>query len=1074
VECQRCRSRYEGSAPLCIECAALLAYQVIPVGTGNRSSNNIPDLLRMSKDAIASSSTYSNKSELGERKEVSVFFADIKGSMELIDERDPEQAQSILDPALALMIDSVHLYEGTVCQVMGDGIMALFGAPMAQEDHAIRACHAALHLQKEIEKYANDLRARLGVDVQVRLGLSSGEVVVRGIITDVRLEYTAVGQTAHLAARMEQLARPGTILLAQSTAIAAGGLVDLKPLGPVPVKGLPKSIPVYELLSARHIQTHVGMALARHGGLTRFVGRDAEISQAENILERVAEARGQLLALMGEPGIGKSRLAHEVMQSRATIGWITLEGRAVSYGAKIAYLPIASLLKSYFSIDTRDSVADVRHKVRTGVTSIGEDNPDVVAAILWLLDIQEENQGSSEWIELHPAVRRLRTIDAIKRFLLKLSNARPLILLIEDSHWIDTESQAVIDALVDMLPYARILLLVTYRIEYEHSWTGRDFYTQIRIGPLSHSVLEEFVTDLLGRDSSLISLRKKLIEHTEGNPFFLEESIRSLADSHVLIGERGAYRLADSVDHLTIPASVKSVLAARIDRLSREEKKLLQAAAVVGKDVSVEVLALAVEEAGDEVESALKALQKSEFLVEIKTSPREFTFKHALTHDVAYAGLIQERRKVLHAATLNAVERLYQDRLAEHLEVLARHAVSGEIWPKAVNYLRQSGTAAAMRSDYRGATLWHRAALDCLKHIRPDQETLALGIDIRFEVYNALLALGDHAPIFEVLTEGERLAEALGDKRRLARVHGYLAMSMWWVGDYARAIELGLHAASAAREMERTGLEGIALVALGWAYYAQGRFNEADESLSRVLELAKHEPDRFAGRRGSPPLSVVALAWMASLKAEQGEFEIGLSFASEAVRKAEDTGHPWSRAAAYFGMGSLLISQMNTTAAIEVLARGLRVCENNDIVAWRTTMVWYLGYAYALEGELAAGVQLLEQAVNKAAADHCFAKHSIRLGWLAEAHLLAGNESRATELAQQALSLALKYHEVPAQAHIQRILGDIAAARPSQELFDAVGFYKQSLAIADRLSMRPLSSRCRTRLARLSALGSCS
>jgi tetratricopeptide (TPR) repeat protein len=340
-------------------------------------------------------------------------------------------------------------------------------------------------------------------------------------------------------------------------------------------------------------------------------------------------------------------------------------------------------------------------------------------------------------------------------------------------------------------------------------------------------------------------------------------------------------------------------------------------------------------------------------------------------------------------------------------------------------------------------------------------------VDIRFDLYNALLALGDHAPVFEVLTEAEKLAESLGDKRRLARVHGYLAMSMWWIADYPRAIELGLQAASAARDMERTGLEGIALLALGWAYHAQGKFDEATSSFNRILELAKREPDRFAGRRGSPPLSVMALAWLASLKAEQGEFEVGHRFATEAVQTAENTGHPWSRAAAYYGMGALLISQLKLTAAIEVLERGLRVCENNEIAAWRTTMAWHLGYAYALEGEFAPGVQLLEEAVSKAASDHSFAKQSMRLGWLADAYLLAGNDNRASELAQEALSLALKYHELPAKAHIHRILGDIAAAKQPGELSYAVRFYQQSLEIAELLSMRPLASRCRSRLIQL-------
>jgi class 3 adenylate cyclase len=472
----------------------------------------------------------------GERKEVSVLFSDIKGSMELIAERDPEQAQMILDPVLELMIGAVHRYEGTVCQVMGDGIMALFGAPVAQEDHAVRACHAALDLQETIERYAVNIRAQHGIDVQVRVGLNSGEVVVRGIRTDIRLEYTAVGQTAHLAARMEQLARPGTILISESTLSAAKGLVDVNPLGPVPVKGLKDSVQIYELLAARQMQNPLKLASAVHGGLSGFVGRNAELGVLSRVLNRAYAGHGQIAALVGEPGIGKSRLAYEIQRSHEARGWITLEGHAVSYAGRTAYLPVVAMLKAYLGVDASDSVRDIRRKVEEGVAAVESDIADIVSAIIWLFDIAAENPEAAQWADLDAAARRQRTIDAIKRFILRLSNIHPLIVLFEDLQWVDDESHAILDALVEVLPTARILLLVTYRREYEHRWVLRTFYTQIRVDPLTRTTAEAFLAELLGSDASLDSLKNRLIEHTEGNPFFLEESVRSLADAHALAG----------------------------------------------------------------------------------------------------------------------------------------------------------------------------------------------------------------------------------------------------------------------------------------------------------------------------------------------------------------------------------------------------------------------------------------------------------------------------------------------------------------------------------------------------------
>ncbi|HEX9872706.1 MAG TPA: AAA family ATPase, partial [Candidatus Tectomicrobia bacterium] len=495
----------------------------------------------------------------GERKQVAVLFADLKGSMELLADRNPEVARQLLDPVLTLMMDAVHRYEGTVNQVMGDDIMALFGAPIAHEDHAVRACYAALAMQDAITRYAEELRRRQGVDVQIRVGLSAGEVVVRSIgnnlHNDLHMDCSAVGQTTHLAARLEQLARPGTTLLTADTLRLVEGYIEVTPLGPVPVKGLPEPVELYELRRASPVRSRLQVAAVR--GLTRFVGRDTELNQLRGALERAAAGQGQIVAVIGEPGVGKSRLFWEFTRSHGTHGWLLLGSHSVSYGQATAYLPVIDLLKAYCGVETSDDTRRVREKVIGKLLTLDRTLEPILPAILVLLDVPVEDAA---WHALDPLQRRQRTLEAVKRLLLRESQVQPLLLVFEDLHWIDTETQAVLDLLVESLPTARVLCLVNYRPEYQHGWGSKMSYAQLRLDPLPPASAEELLQTLLGQDPNVELLRARLIAQTEGNPFFLEESVRTLVETGVLVAERGAYRLAQPLDTLQVPATVQALL----------------------------------------------------------------------------------------------------------------------------------------------------------------------------------------------------------------------------------------------------------------------------------------------------------------------------------------------------------------------------------------------------------------------------------------------------------------------------------------------------------------------------------
>ena len=619
IACPACRTANPPGQKFCGECGAKLGADTAtarPRSPDSYTPAHLAERILSSKSSLE-----------GERKQVTVLFADLKGSMELLADRDPEEARRLLDPVLEKMMEAVHRYDGTVNQVMGDGIMALFGAPLALEDHAVRACYAALAMQSAIRAYGEELRRSQGVTVRIRVGLNSGEVVVRAIGNDLRMDYTAVGQTTHLAARMEQLANPDTTLLTAATLQLAEGYVAVRSQGPVPVKGLADSVEVFELTGAGLARTRLQAATAR--GLTKFVGRSAELAQMFSALEGSHAGHGQVVALAGEPGVGKSRLAWEFTHSHRTQSWLILESASVSYGKASAYRPVIDLLKSYFQIEDRDDERRIREKATGKLLTLDEALKPHLVPVLSLLDVAVEDE---RWKPLDPVQKRLRTLDACKRLILREAQVQPLVLVFEDLHWIDSETQALLDSLVESLPTARLLLLVNFRPEYQPRWTTKTYYTQLRIDPLTGESAEELLQTLLGSDPSLKPLARLLIERTEGNPLYLEESVRALVETAALQGSRGAYRLAAPLTSIQVPATVQAILAARIDRLAPEDKHLLQAAAVIGKDVPYTLLQAIVELPEEALRQRLATLQAGEFVYEKSLFPDlEYTFKHALT-----------------------------------------------------------------------------------------------------------------------------------------------------------------------------------------------------------------------------------------------------------------------------------------------------------------------------------------------------------------------------------------------------------------------------------------------------------
>jgi class 3 adenylate cyclase/tetratricopeptide (TPR) repeat protein len=998
----------------------------------------------------------------GERKQVTVLFADLKGSLELLADRDPEEARRLLDPVLERMMAAVHRYEGIVNQVMGDGIMALFGAPLAHEDHAVRACYAALRMQEAVRDYAEAVRRNEGVPIQIRVGLNSGEVVVRSIGSDLHMDYTAVGQTTHLAARMEQLALPGTCLVAPDAVRLAEGYVAVKSLGPMQVKGLAQPLDVFELLGAGTARTRLQALAAR--GLTRFVGRQAELEALQKALALAAAGHGQVVAPVGEPGVGKSRLFYEFVHSHRMAGWLVLESGSVSYGKASSYLPVVDLLKTYCRIEPRDDPRTVREKLTGELLALDRALEPTLPALLALLDVPVDDPG---WRALDPPQRRARTLDACKRLLLRESREQPLLLVFEDLHWVDAETQALLDSLVESLPTARILLLVNYRPEYRHGWANKSYYAQLRIDPLPAGSADELLGALLGEDPSVQPLRPLLIERTEGNPFFLEQSVRSLVETGVLAGERGAYRLAKSLPSIRVPATVQAVLAARIDRLSPDDKRLLQSGAVIGKDLPFSLLQAIADLPEAELRSGLARLQAAEFLYEASLFPElEYTFKHALTHEVAYGSLLQDRRRALHGRIVDAIEALYPDRLAEQVERLGHHALRGERWEAAVTYLRQAGAKAGSRSANREAAAYFEQALFAVDNLPDSRAKLEQAVDLRLDLRNTLQAFADPSQILERLREAEALVEALDDSRRMVMVAAYMSNCFWWLSDHRRAIQLGQRAVTVAEALGDPDLQVTADYYLAAPYADQGDHRRTVQSYRRVV--AGLEGDllrRWSGQSSYP--SVVSRALLAWSLAELGEFAEGAALGEEAVRIAESVNHPHSLTLAHFYLGGLYLRQGRPPESIASLERGLRLCETWDLARPLPTVAAGLGAAHTLAGRVGEGLPLLEQGVDHAATGGTTIDSSLRAGWLSQAYLAAGRAENACLLARRAVELAVQRQERGYQAWALWYLGDSTVRRDPADADQAEAHYRQALALAEELGMRPLQAHCHLGLGKL-------
>ncbi len=855
----------------------------------------------------------------GERKQVTVLFADVKGSMDLAERHDPEQWRNIMQGFFSILSDEVHRFEGTVDKFTGDGIMAIFGAPVAHEDHARRACFAALRMLDDIAEYAAELRRKHGLNFSARIGINSGEVIAGAIGTGADSGYTAVGHTVGLAQRMEALAEPGRAYLTEATAELAHGYFALEDLGEFEIKGASRPVRVFELGGVGAARSRLD--LSRERGFSRFVGRDEETAVLEAGLERAREGAGAVVGIVAEPGIGKSRLCNEFV-SRARGGGVEVfEAQAQAHGREIPFMPVLQMLRAYFGIADADPERLVREKIAGRALLLDPDFADELPILFDFLGVPDPARPTPQL----SAEARERALRGIVCHLVRAPNRTdPIICLIEDLHWLDEGSAGMLGELFAAVEDTPTLVVVNFRPEYEQPWAGPADYREIALQPLGPADTGELLRDLAGEDPSLDGLAELIHERTAGNPFFIEEIVRELAESGGLEGERGAYRLIRAVEDSVVPASVQTVLAARIDRLDPQAKLLLQAASVAGKEVPERALALVSGRDREECEGPLRELIEAGFLYEAELYPeRVVAFRHPLTREVAYGTQLGEQQAATHAAVARATIELNPERADELAALIASHMESGGETLEAARWSARAAYWAGNSHPGDALRLWRRT-MELAAELPEGEEAAALAVTSRLLQLQYAWRLGmDTEEEARLAAEVEEIATRSGDLRSLAMLKMATAARPGFehhAGEWLAAVKEVNRLADESGDLSLR----IALRAGGsYAYLCAGDYDGFERELDLVLELTGGDRELGAGIVIASPI-----AWATFMKGltlrERGRFDAAEELLNLALTIATEDGDPetasWTR-----GNLSLLLEMRGEVAAAVALAR--RNCE---------------------------------------------------------------------------------------------------------------------------------------------------
>ncbi len=944
--CSGCGENVPPGSRFCNKCGT-------PVGAPPQAPLTIPEDLAWKIDA-------SRESMEGERKQISVLFADVQGSMELAERLDPESWRELMNRFFQILADAVHHADGTVDKFTGDGIMALFGAPIAREDHAQCACWAALAMIDGVAALAAEVSAD-GIDLALRIGINSGEVVVGSIGDQGEMEYTAIGHTVGLAQRMESLAEAGSAYLTASTASLVEGYFDLNSLGAREVKGVSTPLTLFRLERAG--AAHGRLDVSRSRGLSSFVGRAAEVGELEAAFERSLSGTGEVVGIVAAAGVGKSRLCHEFVDQCRERGISVYQAQCQAHTKEIPLVPVLELLRDRFGITAADSDADAQAKIRAELAEIGI-GPGMDEDIGILLDFLGVQDPGAPPIQMKGDARNRRLRDMI-RGLVQATNRDPSVVLVEDLHWIDPASEVFLETLIETIPSSGGIVVVNFRPEYHADWMSGSHYRQLPLSPLRQDSLHTLLHELLGADASLDGLTELISERTGGNPFYVEEVVRELAESGTLTGERGAYRMARQINELPVPPTVQAILAARIDRLSTEAKVTLQTAAAIGSEASRRLLHEVVDLDGETLDEALRTLIETEFVREIVIYPEQiFAFRHPLTQEVAYGSQLAPARARAHTAVAIGLQSTDPDRVEENAGLIAQHFERAGDGMQAAGWHLRAIAWSGLRDPM--SSIRHALQIVDLDPILPDA---ADGVRLTARLY--VTAMGwrvgaDPAIIRRAYEEGLVIAERMGDDTLLALLHtAFAACPVTCEGNLSEGLEIAMKAVRLAEASEDRGLRALVMTFPSYLYWLQGHFAKAVELSDTIIELTKDNPTvPFAEVIASPRIwAVTARASCLLALGHPEEARRGLEQALALAEDGDEEMLGWVHmfAATFHANGG----DMDSTELVRHARASVEIAERLGDAFSRSWAGYWRAYARLHDGDAETAIQDFDRALRE-------------------------------------------------------------------------------------------------------------
>ncbi len=944
----------------------------------------------------------------GERKQVTVLFADVKGSMELAEQVDPEEFYTLLDRFFVILTEGVHRFEGTINQYAGDGVMALFGAPLSHEDHAHRACYAALHLLEELQRFAQELKRTRGLPFAVRMGINSGEVVVGTIGDDLRMDYTAQGQVIGIAARLQALADPGKVYLSEHTADLVSGFFALESLGRFDVKGVSRPLGVFSLEGAGRMRTRLDVSRAR--GLSRFVGRADEMAVLDGALSHVHESHAQVVGIVAEAGTGKSRLCEEFAERCRDRGIAIRVGRGVAHGRLLAFHPFIELLQEVFGLADRDAPREARQKIAGALVLVDRRLEDSLSLFFDFLGVPDPERPAPV---AEPADLNRQLFAAIARLLRALGEREPHVILLEDLHWFDDASVGFLDTLIQTIAGTKTLVLANFRPEFRAAWMEQSTYQQLPLLPLGAPALADLFDDLLGGDPSLADVRELVGKRAGGNPFFVEEVVHSLVDTGVLDGKRGAYRLVAPLRRLRVPPTIQALLAARIDRLPESARSVLQKAAVIGKSFPEPLLRRVAGIDDEALAEGLRTLRQRDLVYEQALFPKVvYAFKHPLTQEVAYGSQLAESRRVAHAAVARVLEEKEESKREEYAALLAHHwEAAGEPLP-AARWHARAAEKAEISSPETAAAHWRS-----VRRLSSGFGDSRDGAVLRLAACIGLVRAADYdvvndAEAAETFAEGRQLALDLGDhdaRVRLLLAYSALVLSS---SDYEQSAQLLAEAEAAAAEIDDPQIRFVVRGHAGFACVVRGETLKALELYEQAFALlGDAEPrDNFVLRRY---MGALANHWM--MRAETGRLDEAAPQIEGLLARAEAVSDLSYQCVAHFCLTRIGLYRGDAAAAMRHARAAIDAAERLGVLGFRAAARGTLGAALLLAGDPQGALAALEDAERLAAHETLTPIQQVTLrARTAEAHAAVGRLESALTLSEEAVGLAARMERLSA------------------------------------------------------------